>query len=103
MLENYPYITLPILSNEIKTDIEALLISNNKHKTLIHEKAVAETNVKIASQAGLGSGGAAPILFVCIRWPKAVAGGGLTCLSGINFTGLRVSVETLDVKEGLQN
>jgi len=53
MLTAFSYITIPALTGDIKTDIEALLTANNKAKTFDHVKAVAEMNVKIAGQYGL--------------------------------------------------
>ncbi len=53
MLTIFPYITVPALSGNIKSDIKNLLYLNNKQKTFDHVKSVAETNVKIAEQYGL--------------------------------------------------
>ena len=41
------------LTGDIKSDVQSLLTLNNKPKTFIHVKAVAEANIKIAEQYNL--------------------------------------------------
>jgi putative nucleotidyltransferase with HDIG domain len=53
MLTAFPYITIPVLTGDIKADVENLLTANNKAKTFDHVKAVAEMNIKIAEQYAL--------------------------------------------------
>ena len=40
-------------TGNIKTDVENLLTANNRRKTFVHVKAVAEANIKIAEQYNL--------------------------------------------------
>ena len=56
MLTEFPYIVVPDMSGDFITDVEALLLSNNKQKTFDHVKVVAEMNIKIAEQYGLDKG-----------------------------------------------
>ena len=49
----FPYIIVPVLTDDLLNDIEALLVSNGMQKTADHAKAVAKIGVQIADQYGL--------------------------------------------------
>jgi predicted HD superfamily hydrolase involved in NAD metabolism len=53
MLTIFPYISHSVFTGDIITDVEALFVANNKAKTFIHSKAVAEANIQLAEQYGL--------------------------------------------------
>jgi len=56
MLSIFSYIKIPEFTGYIKADIEKLLRANNKQKTILHIKDVADMNVSIAGQYGLDKG-----------------------------------------------
>ena len=56
MLTALQYITIPVFTGDIKNDVKALLNLNNKPKTYVHVKAVADASMIIAGQYGLDKG-----------------------------------------------
>lgn len=50
MLTKFPYINMPVFTGDIKSDVKAMFHANNKQKTFVHVKAVAEMNIKVAEQ-----------------------------------------------------
>ena len=55
MLSNYTYIVIPDFTGDLKSDVQALLVANNKDKTARHVKAVADTNICIAARYKLNA------------------------------------------------